>query len=85
MFRKPIMAITIAAIAATSMSSAASAGNKNFKFGHGWGGHHFNHGHHIKIYQPHYRTSCHYYKKKWQWTGKKYWFKKYKTCLILNY
>ena len=81
MFRKTIMALAIAAITTTSMGSVASA--KGFKFGHGWGGHH---GHYVKIYTPlYYGHSCHYYKKKWKWTGKKYWFKKYKACLILKY
>jgi hypothetical protein len=78
------MALAIITVAATSMSSAASAGK--VRIGIGWGGHHHNHGYRAtRIYVPAYQArSCHYYKKKWQWTGKKYWKNKYKACLILK-
>ena len=83
MFKKSIMALIIAAITLTSMSTISSA--KNFKFGHGWG-HHHHHGHHVKVYKRiYFGHSCHYYKKKWQSTHKKHWFKKYKICLFLKY
>ena len=76
------MTLAIIAVATTSMGGAAFA--KKHKFG--WGGHHHNRHHFVKIYTPtHYAPSCHYYKKKWKWTGSKYWKKKYKACLILNY
>ncbi len=82
MFKKSIMALAIAAVVTASMGGAASA--KGWKGGHHWGGHYKGH-RYVKIYTPrHYTPSCRYYKKKWKWTGYKYWKKKYKACLILK-
>ena len=84
MLKKTIMSLAIAAVAATSLSANAMAGK--------WGGKHKGSfpwelatpysG--KKVYAPRYSgPSCYHYKKKYKWTGKHYWLKKYKACLVL--
>jgi hypothetical protein len=85
MFKKTIIALSLAAIASTAAIGSASAGK--------WKGHHFkhrhHHGHHYiikKVYKPYYRGhGCYRYKLKFKRTGKHYWWKKYKACRILYY
>jgi len=82
MFRKSLIAFTVAAVAIASLSSAAFAGN------HKWGGwkHKNNAFHAIKITTPrYYGHGCTKYKRLYKATHKHKWLKKYKACLILKY
>ena len=82
MFRKSLIALTVAAIAIGSLSSAAFAGKGHFG---GWKNHNkafF----YIKATTPHYYSKgCYKYKKLYKHTHKKIWWKKYKACLLLKY
>ena len=84
MFRKSLIALTVAAVAVGSLSSAAFAGGH--KFG-GWKNNHHNKAYfYIKATTPRYYASgCYKYKKLYKHTHKKIWWKKYKACLILKY
>ena len=81
--KKTLMTLVLLGMGATSlatMASPADAGNK-----HGWHGHfkfHYApHGYwyHHKPY--HWKGGCRYYLKKARYTGKRYWWKKYKWCI----
>ncbi len=90
---------SIAVMTASTGALAGGGHGHGIRHGHGhWGGHwrhghrHWRHGHRhwkrgyaVRLYTPNYYVpSCYKYKKRWKWTGKKYWFRKYKACRILK-
>ena len=73
---KKTLALTALAASVTAFAPAgeAEAGKRlRIVIGHG---HHWHHHHHLRYYDP-----CHYYYKKWKWTGKRHWKKKYYECI----
>lgn len=71
--------IALAAVAASLAAFAPASDAEAGKLRHGF--RHFGHHHH---WRPHYvfvGPSCHYYYKKWKWTGSSYWKHKYYDCI----
>jgi hypothetical protein len=75
--------LTVAALSALAVTAAGSAPAEAGKKFRGFHGHHYGHTYHYH-HRPRIRvygySSCGYYLKKWQYTGSRYWRKKYFQC-----